>query len=295
MNKLLTNFNGGFPLTLDDIRWNDDAYRYAFNNLLNAFYTGATPNFIVSGCEVSALQSPQNGIHITEGLVYIEGELLQVDAHDVIYDGHDLYAFQKSVTYDSAGNKVFKDASSQQTYQVNGGVAVNTEVVLPAMLDVNADHLTDRIKALWTTEIDVITDYLDAILGVWTTVTPYNANDFSASAGTWNPGDINETIRYKANGKTMTIDIRMGEHGNLTTGTGDKITFKIKIPATAAASNRSNGILNCSYEDTPGNFINIPLRCWSEGSWLMIQKMDGSVFTEARLLYFEGQITIEID
>lgn len=110
MNKLITTYNGGMPIVLDDVRWNDDAYRAAFNGILKAFGT----DFIVQGCVYSAIDDS-----VTAGYIMLNGELLQVDAHTKTGAGY----YQKVTTYNAAGTKTFRNASINDTYQQNRGLA----------------------------------------------------------------------------------------------------------------------------------------------------------------------------
>jgi hypothetical protein len=105
MNKVITTFLGGHPFTLDDIRYNDDAYRDAFNNILGAFGT----NLIVSGCAV-------NDTNISAGYVSLNGELLKVDAHTRTGD-----YYQKITSYDPTV-RIYKNGIPRQPYQINRAV-----------------------------------------------------------------------------------------------------------------------------------------------------------------------------
>lgn len=78
MDKLKTDINGGFPLTLDDLRFEQDAIRGAFRGLLNGF-KGSIDTFIISGVNVTSA----GGIswNVSEGWVCFKGEICKVDAH----------------------------------------------------------------------------------------------------------------------------------------------------------------------------------------------------------------------
>lgn len=106
MNKLDTTKTGGQPFVLDDIRFNDTAYRNAFNSILKVFGT----NLIVQGCEV-------NGNDVAAGYVLLNGELIKVDAHVRTGD-----YYSKVTTYDAAGNKTFKNGQIQDVYEINRAV-----------------------------------------------------------------------------------------------------------------------------------------------------------------------------
>jgi hypothetical protein len=144
MNKVISTANGGFPLTLDDIRWNDEAYRYAFNNMLKAFTT-SNDKFIISGVVATHQVSPE-GYNVSAGLIYYNGEILQVDAHFVSISANPLasYIIRKVTTYDPAGNVVFEDTTSHDTWQKNRGVGIHAVMALGEM-SLFASRLEDLI------------------------------------------------------------------------------------------------------------------------------------------------------
>lgn len=110
MDKILTNYLGGFPLVLDDYRFFDNAYRDAMNSMLLGFGT----DFIVQGCELS-------GANVAAGYIMLNSELLKVDAHIMLGGGY----FQKNLTFDPNGLKLFNNpAVTHDTYQVERGIAI---------------------------------------------------------------------------------------------------------------------------------------------------------------------------
>jgi hypothetical protein len=114
MNKLITNFNGGEPIYLDDIRWNDEAYRAAITSIVSGLCGGI--DCIIQGCE---LVSSTIGV----GYVFLSGEILQVDSHTKT----NTY-FTKITTYDELVNSpaystTFKDGSTHNTHQINRATA----------------------------------------------------------------------------------------------------------------------------------------------------------------------------
>jgi hypothetical protein len=127
MNVLQTNYNNGFPYKLDDIRFNDDSYRDAFNNLLLAWGT----DFIVSGCDVVSYI-------VSAGYIMLNGELLKVDSHTIQGAGY----FQKQTTYDPIGLKKFKNGDVNNTYQKNRGIAIANS----GTLSVNGIRLSELIN-----------------------------------------------------------------------------------------------------------------------------------------------------
>jgi len=113
MDKFIKTDTGGLPLRLDDLIWEQgelDASNFGIYQALQADLLAYGTDYIVEGCTYGAP-------NITAGWIMLASELLRVDAHA----GTDNY-FAKVSTFDARGDKTFKDASSQSTYQVNRGV-----------------------------------------------------------------------------------------------------------------------------------------------------------------------------
>ncbi len=126
MDKKLI-FSGGEPdITIRNTQYNSIADRAALFGVVKGL-AGAN-NVIVSGAVVTL--DPLVDASVTAGYVWLDGEILQVDAATVSEtEGSDLWEFQKVVTYDAAGDKTFNDAIPRQTYQKNRAVLVNVSSV----------------------------------------------------------------------------------------------------------------------------------------------------------------------
>ncbi len=115
MNILNTTFNGGEPIYLDDIRWNDTAYRNAMNGILQAFGN----NFIVQGCTPSTPSFMPGTTTITSGYIMLNGQLLQVDANAIPSNNY----YSLVITYNSSGQDTYYTGTTHNVYQQNRGVA----------------------------------------------------------------------------------------------------------------------------------------------------------------------------
>ena len=120
MNKLINDFNRGFSLKNDDLRFVDSAVRLALSDLAKAVL-GVSAR-VMWGCEVS-----EHGayIAITEGAIFYNGEIWHVYAHNVavatplavpVY-----WAFVGE--FDASGVKLDKDLVSHNTYQIRKAIA----------------------------------------------------------------------------------------------------------------------------------------------------------------------------
>jgi hypothetical protein len=105
MNKLLTTGTGGEPIYLDDLRWNDDAYRAAMTGIILGL--SGSNDCIIQGCDLVSST-------ISAGYILLSGEILRVDSHIKT----NTY-FAKVVTYDASGQTQFKDGTTHQVYQKN--------------------------------------------------------------------------------------------------------------------------------------------------------------------------------
>ncbi len=153
MNNVITTNNGGFPVVLDDLRFNQQAVRDAFYGLLSAFGVSAADSFIISGCVIASYSI---GGAYSAGWISLNGEILQVDAGVLPSPGvgEDWY-WAADVTYDAAGAKVMENATTVQAYQVRKGKIISSTAGLPATL--LTPTLSDKIKGIMLGEdwIDV--------------------------------------------------------------------------------------------------------------------------------------------
>lgn len=147
MNKFKTDNNGGLPFVLDDLRWMQDNFIDAFNNILKEFAIDTNSNFIISGC----IASMNNGLSITAGYIYLNGEVVKVDAQLNVssFNPVDYWALSKITTYDPAGLKEFNNGNSYDTYQKNRGVIAGYTGTCPANLlqiyPVISNRLSDKV------------------------------------------------------------------------------------------------------------------------------------------------------
>ncbi len=118
MDKLKTTALGGLPLTADDIRWMlgrltdpTQGIHVAFNNILR----GYGDNFIIQGCVLGGVSG---AFTLTEGWIMLGGELIKVDAQ-APFDEAVNNTFVRSTTFDTRGNKTFRNASTNDVYEKN--------------------------------------------------------------------------------------------------------------------------------------------------------------------------------
>ena len=105
MDKFINTSNGGIPYVNNDHRWSDESIRDFLNKLYSDF--GVTiadnDNFIISGVAVTHPSTWS----VTEGYVWINGEVLKVDAGTyATLTPPQEYRWVAVTTYDSTGNKI---------------------------------------------------------------------------------------------------------------------------------------------------------------------------------------------
>lgn len=146
MNKLKTDINGGMPLELDDIRWEQAAVREAFYGLISAFGITAPLSFKLSGCDVSITGGGAD-YACAAGYICLEGEVCAVDSHSVtINPVNQMAVFQLEVTYDPSGEETFEDTSVNDTYEIRKAKLVAVTLASPnPYMPYNAPYLSGVI------------------------------------------------------------------------------------------------------------------------------------------------------
>lgn len=128
MNKLITTDTGGFPYVLDDIRWEQDAYRTALLDFSSAVRNSASADCVLWGCIVTDNTTTYD---VSAGAVIINGEIYHVTATTgVTKVALKRLAIQASTgTYDASGLKTFQDAVTHNTYEIRKANVVMESVL----------------------------------------------------------------------------------------------------------------------------------------------------------------------
>lgn len=122
MNKLITTNNGGFPWVLDDIRWEQDAYREAIEDIAKGIQNSATADCVLWG---GVITDNTTTFDITEGACIINGEIYHFEAQTGLTKQAAKYLILEpsTGTYDAAGLKTFQDTTTNDTYEIRIAVA----------------------------------------------------------------------------------------------------------------------------------------------------------------------------
>ena len=146
MNRKLW-FPGGEPnINANDLMRNSDANDRAFSAALNAWMIGYNENFIIEGCELTI--NPGIDAIVTEGYIFLNNEIVRVDAQTVAAGSEDFYYYEKQTTYDPNGTKTFKDLVVRETWQINRGILINTGIkpVPSDKLDAEGANWPQKVK-----------------------------------------------------------------------------------------------------------------------------------------------------
>jgi hypothetical protein len=177
MDKFINTSNGGIPYVNNDHRWSDESIRDFLNKLLSDF--GVTiadnDNFIISGVAVTHPSTWS----VTEGYVWINNEILKVDAGTyATLTPPQEWRWIAVTSYDTTGNKTTRSGSSIQTYEKRRAVPtayLTTDPLTDDMMEfrLNGDRLRNKIdKQLGNTSYSAhnyitngekITESLDAL------------------------------------------------------------------------------------------------------------------------------------
>lgn len=119
MDKLVFP-NGGMPLELDDLDFMQNASKEAISGLYHQYASLHNGFIVISGVVVSGASSPYN---VSEGYVMCNYEVCHFPAQTSV----DLVPYiALDSTYDSAGNDVFFDGVSRDTYNVRKAKVVSS-------------------------------------------------------------------------------------------------------------------------------------------------------------------------
>ena len=148
MNRKLW-FTGGEPdVNIDDLQRNVEAVTRSYDAMFGAFNIGTNLNYIIVGCEI--VIDPGVDATITEGYIWLNGEVMFVEAQVVAHISSDQYFYTKETTYDPNGDKVYNDLVARQTWQINRGKLTNgTGAPLPdTVLDAEGFRMPDKIRQI---------------------------------------------------------------------------------------------------------------------------------------------------
>lgn len=250
MDRFITTGNGGNPVVLDDLRWflgQAAAGNHAIYQALDNMLRGFGDNFIVQGVVASGVTP---NIAITEGWIMLAGELLKVDAQTGI-DTTSEDSFTKVSTFNSTGQKTFRNAAVIDTYEENRGV-VNS---LAGTLDYNGNTLSDlrTIADVGGTDTPLKTKILN--IGIW---------DMDATVSVIIVHGLTQV-----NIRTVTVLVRADSDGDRFPFTSDQgqVLAPIQVTTTSIVLSRIGGgtFDNTTFDDVAAAY---------NRGWIIIEYVD---------------------
>jgi hypothetical protein len=129
-NKL--TFTGGEPdMSVDDFMRVPNAVREFLQYLLFDY-----PECIVAGADCTAPGAGNDLVVSTDGFVWLDGELLKVDAGTYNCTGSNAYwRYVKNTSYEAGGNKTFIDSTPRQTWQKKRAIPTSAASISAGQLD----------------------------------------------------------------------------------------------------------------------------------------------------------------
>ena len=161
MDKRLNFPNGEVGITNDEIDLMPNANREGLHGINAGISQGA--DMIISG--VNAVITAGTNCVVEDGFVFLNGEMLKVDAATIESTIADLYEFQKVTTNDDPEwDRSYRDLTTNNVYQKNRAVPVNVASI--SSLSVEGNTMTDVLKTLiqiqpdWTQADNTQPDYI---------------------------------------------------------------------------------------------------------------------------------------
>lgn len=159
MNKVLwTDYTGGMPLRLDDLKFEQDAVRAAIAGITQGLFQDDT-GYVVSGCVITgSLTAGVGTLNWTAGVMVIGGEVCVVDAGSLVCGISDTPHWKVTTSYDANGTKVYQDMSTNDVYQIRkatmlGGSPAGT------YLDVSTcKYLSPKWRAIGCNEYGIVSN-----------------------------------------------------------------------------------------------------------------------------------------
>jgi hypothetical protein len=107
-------YNGGMPITQDDLEFIQNASRDGFKGVLSALMRNYDKGQI-SGTKIT---DAGDHWHVAEGYVFYSSELWYVPAHDVTKVSGTLLYFIPDNSWNSNGNKTYENSDVHDTWQI---------------------------------------------------------------------------------------------------------------------------------------------------------------------------------
>lgn len=152
MDRLIAH-NGGMPLELDDLVFIQKAFKGALKGILHEFARIKNGNIVLSGCEVTGTAAPYN---VSKGFVMMDYEIYYFPAQTSTSPN---VIVEPDISYDPAGNDVFFDGVSRDTYEIRRARVITT-FTPPAFVIVSNENRLTYLMPLAMKDNWALTDFL---------------------------------------------------------------------------------------------------------------------------------------
>jgi len=119
MKNLITTATGGFPFTLDRLRWMDEGHKEALKALCQSLLPPGATSMILQGCEITVSATPDL-YNVSAGWVFLQtdtiSEICEVVAHSYTVNPGDLIYWEEEIIQDASGSVTFYDGTLKQVH-----------------------------------------------------------------------------------------------------------------------------------------------------------------------------------
>lgn len=213
MNKLISNINGGYPFVLDDLRFQDSAYREAFKGIFDHYEQ-------INGTDGIMFHQKSEylfGSNFPESFCFYRGEIYRIPETPLSSTGSPVTVYRikfSTNTYQTggAGTKVFQDGQTHETFQLrtaylektnsaNVGDFIALNYGTGTKWNANQTHDFKGIMKRYVGIPDIQSDIttLDTAVGQNTTDIQTNETDIQLMNNAWkymSQSELNQRVRF---------------------------------------------------------------------------------------------------
>lgn len=233
MDTRLELAGGEIEISSDEINLMPNSNREGLNSISDGISSGS--DMIISG--VGAVIDPGVNVTVLDGFVFLNGEMLKVDAQVVLRTaGTDFYQFTKVTTNPAAGSRNFRDGSTKNVYEENRAVPTNVAAITG--LSVSGNTMLDVMKSLiqiqsdWDQADTGAPDYINNKPNVLNVLLQGKVNgiEVGTGGGADSPGEGDITTVTLLNDESSEIRIRVNFASIGTTDYHPILTLESKDP-----------------------------------------------------------------
>jgi hypothetical protein len=116
MNKLITDFTGKHPFTLDDLAFIQNASKDTIAEIIKGLARDGNPLMIIYGCKFTIVSG--TNANYSAGAVYMNGEIFSVDASLIPIDLSAVVVIEPVKTFAAPSPVIFQDLATHNVHAV---------------------------------------------------------------------------------------------------------------------------------------------------------------------------------